>query len=293
MWKEIEQQVAQATETPFTIKQQQSIGGGCISSAYRIDGGGTHYFVKTNSADGLKMFAAEAEGLAAMADAEAVRVPHPICWGAASGQAWLVMEYIEFGREGSQTAALLGRQLAQMHRATSTGFGWHRDNTIGSTPQSNTPLYDDWAAFWRERRLGPQLELADGNGFTGSLQRKGERLMTDLDALFAGYSPQPSLLHGDLWGGNSAADEKGDPVIFDPAVYYGDREADLAMTELFGGFSPAFYDAYNEAWPLDAGYRQRRELYNLYHILNHANLFGIGYASQAESMLDRLLSEMH
>lgn len=293
MWEEIEQQVVQATDTPFTIEQKQSIGGGCISSAYRIDGSGTHYFVKTNSADGLEMFAAEAEGLAAMAATESVRVPRPICWGVTAGQAWLVMEYIAFGRESGQTAALLGQQLARMHRNSSTGFGWHRDNTIGSTPQSNTPLYDDWIAFWRDRRLGPQLELAAGNGFTGSLQRKGGRLMASLDAFFADYSPQPSLLHGDLWGGNRAADSEGNPVIFDPAVYYGDREADIAMTELFGGFSPAFYDAYNEAWPLDAGYRQRRTLYNLYHILNHANLFGGGYESQAESMLNQLLSDIN
>lgn len=290
MWEEIEQQVARATGTPFTIEQRQSIGGGCINSAYRIDGNGLQYFVKSNSADGLDMFEAEAGGLEAMAAADAVRVPRPLCWGVSAGQAWLVMEYIAFGRESGKTAELLGRQLAEMHRNTSTGFGWHRDNTIGSTPQQNTPFYDNWSAFWREKRLGPQLALAARNGFGGVLQRRGEQLMANLDALFTVYTPRPSLLHGDLWGGNRAADSEGDPVIFDPAVYYGDREADIAMTELFGGFPSTFYDAYNEAWPLDAGYRQRRDLYNLYHILNHANLFGGGYAMQAESMMGTLLA---
>jgi len=290
MWEEIEQQISRATDTPFTIERRRSVGGGCINSAFRLDGDTASYFVKTNSAEGLEMFAAEAEGLAAIAATGSVRVPRPICRGVSQGQAWLAMEYIEFGCDGAQMAERLGRQLARMHGERAEGFGWHRDNTIGSTPQRNTPSYDDWPDFWREQRLGPQLTLAARNGFGGALQRKGERLMADLDALFEGHRPQPSLLHGDLWGGNRAADAEGNPVIFDPAVYYGDRETDIAMTELFGGFSPAFHAAYNEAWPLDAGYRQRRELYNLYHILNHANLFGGGYAMQAESMMDRLLS---
>lgn len=292
MWEEIEQQVARATGTPFTIEQRQSIGGGCINSAYRIDGNGLQYFVKSNSADGLDMFEAEAGGLEAMAAADAVRVPRPLCWGVSAGQAWLVMEYIAFGRESGKTAELLGRQLAEMHRNTSTGFGWHRDNTIGSTPQQNTPFYDNWSAFWREKRLGPQLALAARNGFGGVLQRRGEQLMANLDALFTVYTPRPSLLHGDLWGGNRAADSEGDPVIFDPAVYYGDREADIAMSELFGRFDQRFYDAYRSSWPLDAGYPARKVLYNLYHVLNHYNLFGGGYGGQAGAMIDRLLKSL-
>jgi fructosamine-3-kinase len=143
--------------------------------------------------------------------------------------------------------------------------------------------------FWRDQRLGYQLKLAARSG--RDLLKKGERILADLGAFFQNYRPVPSLLHGDLWGGNVSAVER-QPVIFDPAVYYGDREADLAMTELFGGFSEQFYQAYRDTWPLDDGYPVRKTLYNLYHVLNHFNLFGGGYGSQAERMIDSLLSEL-
>ncbi|MGZ8947750.1 MAG: fructosamine kinase family protein, partial [Methylococcaceae bacterium] len=171
-------------------------------------------------------------------------------------------------------------------------FGWHRDNTIGSTLQINNQS-NDWLTFWREQRLGFQLKLAGNNGYGGSLQANGECLCSDMAILFNDYMPQPSLLHGDLWAGNAAVDKLGSPVIFDPACYYGDREADLAMTELFGGFSRDFYAAYQAVWPLDDGYDVRKTLYNLYHILNHLHLFGGGYLRQAESMMAMLLSEIH
>jgi len=235
------------------------------------------------------MFTAEANGLMALADTNAVRVPRPVCRGVANTHAYLAMEFIAFG--GGNNPQALGEQLAAMHRHTQSEFGWDCNNTIGSTPQINTPS-DHWASFFREHRLGFQLKLAAQNGYSGTLQQKGERLMSDLDFFFKDYSPQASLLHGDLWGGNHAVDMEGHPVIYDPAVYYGDRETDIAMTELFGGFGSTFYAAYDEAWPLDEGYGVRKTLYNLYHILNHANLFGGGYASQAESMMGRLLSEL-
>jgi protein-ribulosamine 3-kinase len=177
-----------------------------------------------------------------------------------------------------------------MHRATSGRFGWHRDNTIGATPQLNA-WESDWIVFWQTYRLGYQLDLAARSGHGGQLQRRGGLLLERLPALFD-HAPVPSLLHGDLWGGNFSGDAEGNPVIFDPACYYGDREADLAMTELFGGFSGRFYSAYRAAWPLDPGYDTRKTLYNLYHILNHLNLFGGGYGSQAERMIDRLLAEL-
>jgi protein-ribulosamine 3-kinase len=237
------------------------------------------------------MFEAERDGLTELAGVGSVRVPVPVCTGQAGGSAFLVMEYIRFGRPAADSAARLGRGLAEMHRHAGESFGWWRDNTIGSTPQPNG-LDDDWVRFWRDRRLGHQLHLAAANGFGGTLQRLGERLLAELPAFFTAYRPTPSLLHGDLWGGNYAVDGSGAPVIFDPAVYYGDRETDLAMTKLFGGFSEDFYAAYREAWPLDAGYRQREALYKLYHVLNHANLFGGGYARQAEGMMDQLLSEL-
>jgi len=236
------------------------------------------------------MFEAEAAGLAALAAADAIRVPQVICLGQAADQSWLVMEYIELSQGDADASRLLGKQLAALHACSAEHFGWWRDNTIGSTPQKNNVM-DDWPDFFRERRLSVQFELAAHNGFSTALQEKGERLMAGLDMFFVGYKAQPSLLHGDLWAGNCAFDGDGKPVIFDPALYYGDREADLAMTELFGGFGSEFYAAYQHAWPLHEGYAVRKTLYNLYHILNHANLFGGAYIIQAESMIDDLLAE--
>ena len=289
LWTEIAVQIGQATGAPFGPGQAQALGGGCINAAYRFADGARSYFVKLNEADLLEMFEAEAEGLRELAQTGTVRVPEPLCWGVAAGQAYIVMEYLELG--GSADMATFGRQLAAMHRATQERFGWHRDNTIGSTPQPNTPDAD-WVRFWRERRLGFQLDLAARHGHRGALQRKGGALMERFPALFTDHTPEPSLLHGDLWSGNYAALRDGTPVILDPATYYGDREADLAMTELFGSFGARFYAAYNEAWPLDAGYAVRKTFYNLYHVLNHLNLFGGGYGGQAERMMDRLLAEL-
>jgi fructosamine-3-kinase len=184
----------------------------------------------------------------------------------------------------------MGRALAAMHRTTDQRFGWRRDNFIGATPQSNRGN-DDWTGFWRDARLVPQLALAGRNGLGSRLIDAGERLANMLPRLLAGHAPQASLLHGDLWSGNAAFLADGSPVLFDPAVYFGDREADLAMTELFGGFPRSFYASYSEAWPLDPGYELRRDLYNLYHVLNHANLFGGGYAAQAAALIGRLLAE--
>jgi fructosamine-3-kinase len=288
-WQAIAEQINRVTGEPFNPEPARSVGGGCINTAVKLGDGRRTFFVKLNAASRLEMFEAEAEGLAALAATETIRVPRPICSGVAGAQAYLVMEAIEMGHGGGKSAKLAGRQLAAMHRFRQERFGWHRDNTIGSTPQPNTES-GDWIDFWREQRLGFQLELAARNGLGGAIQRLGERLLERFPALID-HGPVPSLLHGDLWGGNLAYDRAGSPVIFDPAVYYGDREADLAMTELFGGFGGSFYGAYREAWPLDAGYAVRKTLYNLYHILNHANMFGGGYAGQAVGMMERLLAE--
>lgn len=289
MWDTIAQQIGEATGKPFTVDSTRNMGGGCINSVYRVSGGDRTFFVKSNDASLSEMFEAEAEGLDEIAATDTIRVPRPVCWGSAGGQAYLVLENLEMG--GGVPPERFGRELAAMHRATADRFGWHRDNTIGSTPQLNG-WTGDWITFWRDKRLGFQLELAARNGATGSLISGGEELMELFPALFDSYKPIPSLLHGDLWGGNWAATRAGEPVIFDPATYYGDREADLAMTELFGGPGARFYDAYNDAWPVDSGYGVRKTLYNLYHILNHFNLFGGGYASQSDRMIGRLLSEL-
>jgi protein-ribulosamine 3-kinase len=288
-WRDIELAIARATGSPFRIKSRDAVGGGCINETYRVEGPGFACFVKVNRADRAEMFAAEAAGLAALADARAVRVPKPVCHGANRERSWLVLEYIELRPVSGASLSALGRRLACLHRVTAARYGWHRDNTLGSTPQRNSPS-DDWVDFWRERRLGFQLELARSKGGGRRLSELGRRLMETIPVFFAGFRPAASLLHGDLWSGNAAASEEGEPVLYDPAVYYGDRETDLAMTELFGGFAPPFYQAYRAEYPLDAGYETRKTLYNLYHVLNHFNLFGGGYGAQAERMIEQLLA---
>ena len=286
-WLQLAESISRATSQPFVIENTTSASGGCINSAYVVSGGGKEYFVKTNRADLLDMFEAEGEALSVMSQSRTVRVPRPVNWGKVDDTAWLAMEYIKLGGSGSQ--ALLGEQLAAMHRSSADRFGWHRDNTIGSTPQHNR-WHDNWIEFFRDQRLAYQLSLARRHGHHGSLQRNGERLLEVIEDFFPAYQPLSSMLHGDLWGGNYSTDESGQPVIYDPAFYYGDREADIAMTELFGGFGQDFHDAYNAAWPLDSGYAVRRTLYNLYHVINHLNLFGGGYGMQAENMINQLLS---
>jgi fructosamine-3-kinase len=281
----------QETGQPLKNPRLTSVGGGDINSAYKLQAEGVIWFIKLNRADLQDMFAAEAAGLEELAATGTVRAPAPLWFGRFQRQAYLVMEFIDLKSSGPQGLSLFGRQLAQLHRLRQPWFGWGRDNTIGSTPQFNTK-HADWVEFWRKERLGRQLQFAAENGYIGALQSRGERLLARLDSFFTEYQPQPALLHGDLWGGNVAADSQGNPVLFDPACYYGDREADIAMTELFGGFCADFYAAYQEEYPLDVGYKTRKTLYNLYHILNHLNLFGSGYLGQAKGMIESLLAEL-
>ncbi len=243
-------------------------------------------FRKQGPPSALAMFEAEADGLAELKKAGAVRVPEVYDVGTDADGAYIEMERFELKRGGKRDAATLGEGLAMLHRHLAALHGWHRDNTIGPTPQHN-PQTDDWLAFFRTHRLQFQLDLAARNGYAGELRDRGNRLAERLGDLFAGHDPTPSLLHGDLWAGNWGVAD-GVPVIFDPAVYYGDRETDIAMTQLFGGFGGAFYREYERAWPLAAGSAERLELYKLYHVLNHLNLFGSGYLDQALSILRRL-----
>lgn len=290
-WDPITQHLEAAIGQPFRIRRVLSVIGGDINAAYRLQGEETSYFVKLNRPEREAMFAAEFAGLAVMAATRTVRVPAPVTYGKTKESAFIVLEYLDLNHKSKQADERLGLQLATLHLQRQAYYGWHLDNTIGSTPQLNGQ-YSDWITFWRERRLGFQLRLAAENGYSGSLQQKGEKLSASLPVFFESYQPKPSLLHGDLWGGNASADNLGQPVLYDPACYFGDHEADLAMTELFGGFSAGFYAAYRETFPVDAGYAQRKILYNLYHILNHLNLFGAGYLSQAESMMSQLLAEL-
>lgn len=268
----------------------QALGGGDISAAWRLATESGSLFLKTGNAAAFDQLDAEADGLRELQRAAAVRVPRVLCAGRCSDDAFLALEWLQFETPAPDSARALGRQLAAQHRHTREAFGWRRDNTIGSTPQHNTPDRD-WIRFFREQRLAFQLGLAARSGYTGALQEQGALLAERLERLFDGYEPAPSLLHGDLWGGNWAA-SNGEPVIFDPAVHYGDRECDLAMTRLFGGFGPEFYAAYEAAWPLDRGHEKRVPLYQLYHVLNHLNLFGRTYLGRALSLLQRLNREL-
>jgi fructosamine-3-kinase len=292
-WSSVGNSIERALATPVTLQPVGAVGGGCINRGHRVRAGNRDFFVKFNTAARLPMFEAEADALAELAGSRTVRVPTPLCFGSDTEHAWLVLEWLPLSSEGltREAGTRLGERIAATHAVYGKQFGWTRDNTIGSTPQHNAPDAT-WSEFWRERRLRPQLELAERNGYRGRLQVVGERLLDEMPKLLKAHRPKPSLLHGDLWGGNAAAMQDGTPVIFDPAVYYGDREVDISMTELFGGFPSTFYAAYRAAAPMPPGYPVRRELYNLYHVLNHLNLFGGAYLKQSEQMMDGLLAEV-
>lgn len=245
-------------------------------------------FLKTLPAADASILEAECDGLGALAATGAIRTPAVLASGATEREAWLALEWLDLRRLSGTIERELGRALAVLHRTTSDRHGWHRDNFIGRTPQPNAP-HADWAAFFRDARLGFQLHRAADAGYGGRLQKRGQALLDAVPRFFETYRPAPSLLHGDLWAGNAAAVGEA-PVVFDPAVYFGDRETDLAMTRLFGGYGPAFYSAYDDEFPLDAGYARREPLYQLYHVLNHLNLFGSGYLGRAETLIDRLLA---
>ena len=231
------------------------------------------------------MFKAEADGLKELRNPGVVRVPRVYDVGENEDGAFLALEWLDLDPDSREVSGILGRQLAGLHRCTSDRFGWFRGNTIGLTPQHNIPS-DDWTEFYVEHRLKFQLDLAASYG--SELKSLGKRLLDRVPDILHGHSPGASLLHGDLWGGNWSCCE-GEPVIFDPAVYYGDRETDIAMTRLFGGFDGNFYAAYQESWPLSEGHERRLPLYQLYHVLNHVNLFGSGYLGQAISLMRELL----
>ena len=279
-----------ATGRRFRASPAALSAGGGFASCQRWDSESGPVFVKVAPIAHATLLEAEADALRELAGAKAVRVPAVLGLGTSGAHAFLAMEWIDFSSAGTRTEAMLGEQLARLHRITVAQFGWHRDNTIGATPQHND-WTTDWVEFYARHRLGYQLDVAERAGHGGRWLDRGHRLCERLGTFFADYRPLPSLLHGDLWGGNWAADASGAPVLFDPATYYGDREADLAMTHLFGGFGRTFYAAYETAWPLDPGAGTRRDLYNLYHVLNHLNLFGGGYRAQAESMIERLLAQ--
>lgn len=275
----VEQAIAASEGAGFSVRRIEPVGGGCISRNFRIEDGRLRYFLKLGR-KAQDMFAAEADGLAALARCAALAVPQVVACGAAGEQAFLALEWLDLEAHGDE--GLLGEAVAAMHRIAFPRSGWHCDNFIGSTPQDNA-WDDDWPRFYTERRLLPQLRLAAVRG-APELARQAEPVLAGLSGLFVGHVPVPGLLHGDLWAGNKGF-VGGRPALFDPAVYAGDRETDLALAELFGGFSGRFHAAYRAAHPLDTGYQARRPLYQLYHVLNHYNIFGGGYAGQASRLI--------
>jgi fructosamine-3-kinase len=280
------------------VVARSPVGGGCIHNAWCLRGAdGERFFAKTNRADQMPLLEAEANGLAALAlvAPAGLVVPEPLALGQAGSLAVLVLPWLELARGQGRTRdwAACGANLARLHRtslrrcdpqARPLAFGWDRDNAIGASPQHNG-WEERWSHFFWERRLRPQLAWLASKGHR---LRGAERLRERLPDWLDQHGAQPCLVHGDLWSGNGALLAGGGACFFDPAVYRGDREVDLAMARLFGGFPAAFFEGYGEEWPLAEGWRQRVDLYNLYHLLNHANLFGGGYHAQARSVLEAL-----
>ncbi|XP_061347416.1 protein-ribulosamine 3-kinase, chloroplastic isoform X1 [Gastrolobium bilobum] len=272
------------------ITKISPVGGGCINLASRYDTDAGSFFVKTNRSIGPSMFEAEALGLGAMYETGTIRVPKPYKVGSLpTGGSFIIMEFIEFGASrGNQS--VLGRKLAEMHKAgkSSKGYGFDVENTIGSTPQINT-WSSDWVQFYGEHRLGYQLKLALDQYGDRTIYEKGKRLVKSMGPLFDNVVIEPCLLHGDLWSGNISSDKNGEPVILDPACYYGHSEAEFGMSWC-AGFGGSFYNSYFEVMPKQPGFEERRDLYMLYHYLNHYSLFGSGYRSSAMSIIDDYLA---
>ena len=293
---EISTSLADVLKQDIQLDTWQSVPGGSIHQAWHVNSQcGQHFFIKTNQSNKYHTLEAESLGLQALnnhiSQENPLRIPKVFTLGSNEQYSWLILEYIDFGRSTPASQAALGQGLGLLHQQTAPQFGFKADNVIGESLQTNV-WTDNWLSFWAEQRLGTQFKLARQHDFYNSIQNEAEQLLSLLPQVLQDHQPIPSLLHGDLWGGNAAADIEGSPIIFDPAVYYGDRECDLAMTELFGGFSTKFYTAYNDVYPLASGYQQRKNLYNLYHILNHANLFGGSYIKQSQSMMQQLIRQV-
>jgi fructosamine-3-kinase len=272
--------------TGSKIKSAHSLSGGCISNAYLIQlDSGEKLFLKENSTG--DMFLKEANGLNELHKTGSIKVPAV----KAVDKDFILLEYITGGRNKKNFFEDFGRNFARLHRNYGRTYGFYEDNYIGSTIQINIPDEEEknnWINFYFNKRLLFQFKLAEKKGHsTFELKDSFKKLEGRIESILSGSENHASLLHGDLWSGNFMADENGDAVIIDPAVYYGNREADLAMTKLFGGFSSEFYSAYNKEYPLPDGYSYRENIYKLYHVMNHLNLFGGGYYSQALSIIKK------
>ena len=265
------------------------LGGGCIGNALKVTcENGTSYFIKHY--ENSKMHHTEANGLNELKTANSIRIPRVV----KVNDDFLILEYIESGSPVENFSEKFGRQFANLHRSNGSSFGYFEDNFIGSSNQINIPQNDNWAEFYMENRLMYQFRLTEKNGFATSELKDGiKHLEKNIEKILDGSKETPTLLHGDLWGGNYIIDQRGNPCLIDPAVYYGHREADLAMTKLFGGFDSHFYNAYNEEFPLLDGWEYRENIYKLYHTLNHLNLFGSSYYGQSISLINSYKKKKH
>jgi len=285
MWSSILDILSARTGLSLHAARKIRLSGGCIHEAYCVESTDGRVFLKRNHAQHAPMLAAEYEALIAIAKTGTLKVPEPIAWGISGGDAWLATEYLELGPSSETSQELLGYQLAQLHQLPQASFGWHQTNSIGLTEQPNR-LSDDWVAFFRDQRLAWQFKLAaqKNHVFDGS-----QALLESMSFFFEGYVPRPCLLHGDLWHGNAASLHDGTPVVFDPAAYCGDSEAEFGIMELFGGFSPGLREAYSSLLPPSPGHQRRLHLYRLYHELNHLNMFGGGYLAACHKTIAKLL----
>ncbi len=285
---ELKKKIEERTRTE--IISSNSVSGGCISNACKLETkSGKNYFLKFTDVSSNDMFLKEANGLKELDKANAIRIPEVIL----AEKSFILLEHIESGNPSRSFFEDFGRKFADMHKYCSHSFGFFEDNYIGSTDQKNIPNENEkenWTEFYWNKRILFQYRLAERNGYTTTELKDGiKKLESKLEEILSGSEEKPTLLHGDLWSGNYISDENGNACIIDPAVYYGHREADLAMTKLFGGFDNSFYSTYNETYPLKDGWRHRENIYKLYHVMNHLNLFGRGYYSQAVSLVKSYL----
>lgn len=269
------------------VTSNSFVGGGSIADSQKIrTSSGKEYFVKSYSQSKSNILKNEVNGLIEIQKSKSIKTPQIIYYD----DNILILEFIKSGRKNKNFSELFGIQLTEMHRLKSDKFGFYENNYIGSNHQINLPLYSNWTDFYWENRLLYQFKLAEKHGYVNSDFRK---LFNQFESVYRniieGTEEEPSLIHGDLWGGNYLVDESGNPVLIDPAVYYGHREAELGMTILFGGFDSDFYSAYNEAYPLFDGWKERLDIYKLYHVMNHLNLFGSGYLNQTLSIIKSYL----
>ena len=268
------------------VKKSESLSGGCISNAYKVTfEDDISFLMKINEHSPTDMFIKEAHGLKELQKAKAIKIPEVNLYD----EGFILMEFISSATKKKNFFEEFGRKFALLHKFTADEFGFYEDNYIGSTPQMNINdgnTKKDWTSFYFNKRLLYQFKLAEKNGYAdSSLKDAFIKTEDKIESILGGSDQMPSLLHGDLWGGNYMTDGNGGACLIDPAVYYGNREADLAMTKLFGGFSASFYDAYNEAFPLREGWKYRENIYMLYHVMNHLNLFGSGYYAHALSLM--------